>query len=266
MRIRHSAIAIVVAFTILPAANAHEFWLEASDYAPPPDEDIGLQILIGQRFSGSPFPYLEDRFFKFESRQSESINGVDGLDGDDNPTTKVSFHNPGLAVIAYHAKDNEMTHDTMEKFEDFLAKEGLERFLPEHRAANKPTKEIEERYYRTAKVLIDIGGTGQGEDSFTGMPLELVAERNPYSLGPGEAFPVRLLQGGAPVAGVLVKAFPKSDPKSVQRLWTDETGRVFIILPVSGPWLLSAVQFFPPEPDDWVDWVSIWASMTFERR
>ena len=187
MRIRCSAIAIVVAFFILPAANAHEFWIEASDYAPPPDDDIELQILIGKRFSGSPYPYLENLFFKFESRQSGTVNDVDGLDGDDFPTTRVSFYNPGLAVIAYHSKDNNLTHDSMENFEKFLTKEGLERFLPEHRAANKPTKEIEERYYRTAKVLLDIGGTGQGEDSFTGMPLELVAERNPYSLGPGKS-------------------------------------------------------------------------------
>ena len=55
----------------------------------------------------------------------------------------------------------------------------LVQFLPDHRAANKPMKEIEERYYWAAKLLFDIGGTGQGEDSSTGMPHELVAERNP---------------------------------------------------------------------------------------
>lgn len=98
------------------------------------------------------------------------------------------------------------------------------------------------------------------------MPLELVAERNPYSLGPGKAFPVRLLQDGAPVPGYLVKALPKSHSKSVQRLRTDEAGRVFIALAALGPWLLNAVQFFPQKPDDWVDWVSIWASTTFEHR
>ena len=75
--------------------------------------------------------------------------------------------------------------------------------------------------------MFDIGGTGQGEDSSTGMPLELVAERNPYSLGPGKAFPVRLLQDGAPVAGYLVRVLPKSDSKSVQRLWNDEAVQDF---------------------------------------
>ena len=68
------------------------------------------------------------------------------------------------------------------------------------------------------------------------------------------------------MAGFLVKVLPKSDSKSVQRFWTDEAGRVFIALPASGPWLLNAVQFFPQKPDDWVDWVSIWASTTFEHR
>ena len=95
----------------------------------------------------------------------------------------------------------------MENFEKFLTKEGLERFLPEHRAANKPTKEIEERYYRTAKVLLDIGGTGQGEDSFHwnatrtrgrakplfarsggSLPRSFAAERRTCDWRPGEGF------------------------------------------------------------------------------
>ena len=266
MRFRLPAFVLVMAFSILPVADAHEFWLEASQYAPPADKDVGLQILVGQRFSGLPYPYLQDRFFKFDARQSGPTTDVDGLEGDDDPVATVSFENPELAVIAYHAKDIDLTYETMEQFEAFLSKEGLERFLPEHRAANKPTKEIEERYYRAAKLLLDIGGTGQGQDRFTGMPLELVAERNPYALGPNDSLPVRLLQDGKPVAGVLVKAFPKADPKNVQRVRTDAEGRVSIAINVSGPWLLNAVQFFPPKPDDWVDWVSIWASMTFERR
>ena len=103
----------------------------------------------------------------------------------------------------------------------------LVRFLPDHRAANKPMKEIEERYYWAAKLLFDIGGTGQGEDSFTGMQLELIAERNPYFLGPRKAFPVRFLQDGAPVARFLVRVLPKSDSKSVQRLWNDEAVQDF---------------------------------------
>ena len=59
------------------------------------------------------------------------------------------------------------------------------------------------------------------------MPLELVAERNPYSLGPGKAFPVRLLQDGAPVAGFLVWVLQKSDSKSVQRFWNDKAVQDF---------------------------------------
>ena len=103
----------------------------------------------------------------------------------------------------------------------------LVQLLPDHRPANKAAKEIEERFYGAAKLLCDIGGAGQGEDSFTGMPLELVAERNPYSLGPGKAFPVRLLKDGAPVAGFLLRVLPKSDSRSVQRLWNDEAVQDF---------------------------------------
>ena len=61
-------------------------------------------------------------------------------------------------------------------------------FLPEHRAANKPTKEIEERCYRTAKVLLDIAER-TGEDSFTGMPLNSWQSETLIRSVRGKSFP-----------------------------------------------------------------------------
>ena len=266
MAYRFPTFVSIIVLSIFQTANAHEFWLETETYTPSVSEDVKLQIFNGEHFRGIPYPYLKDRFFTFESHQGEIAHEIDGLEGDDDPVTTLSFEQPGLAVIAYHARGIYLVYDTMEMFETFLEKEGLQSFLNDHKAFEKRTADIEERCYRAAKLFLNIGGNGEGKDIFTGMPLELVAERNPYALGLGEELPVRLLQDGQPVAGVLVKAFPKSAPSMVQKHWTDTEGRVSIALPVKGPWMLNAVQLFEPEPNEGVDWISVWASLTFERR
>ena len=98
------------------------------------------------------------------------------------------------------------------------------------------------------------------------MPLELVADSNPYALEPGESLPVLLLRDGTPIAGVLVTAFAKSMPKMVQRVRTDKDGRVLIELNASGPWLINAVHMTEPPAFARVDWVSIWASLVFSAK
>ena len=248
------------------SAQAHEFWLDPNAYRLAPKQDVQVQIQIGENFEGSPYPYLSDRFFKFVAIQEGTTSDVEGLDGDDDPAVSLSFPTNGLGILAYHAKHIDLTFETFKKFEDYLGKIGQEHRLAQHVSAGKPNVNIEERYYRAAKLLLDIGDGNSGEDLLTGMPLELVVERNPYALPEGEELPIRLYFEGKPISGVLVKAFSQQDPKSVIRLRTDTEGRVRIGLPTKGPWLINAVHMFEPSPDDGVDWISIWASTIFERR
>lgn len=248
------------------AVSAHEFWLEPRTYTPEVEADIPVTLHVGQNFSGAYYPYLIDRFYKFTAEQNEPAAAIDGLEGDDDPAVTLEFEKPRLAIVAYHSKSFELTYEKFEKFESFLQSAGQAHILAQHRSAGKPETEIEERYYRAAKLLLNVGGTGIGEDRFTGMPLELVAERNPYSLSAGEELPVRLLHNGKPIEGVLVTAFQKkAAPEAAQKRRTDKNGRASIPLPNSGAWLLNAVHIVEPAPDEYVHWVSLWASMTFER-
>jgi uncharacterized GH25 family protein len=252
-------------FLGIATANAHEFWLEPNTYAPKAKEDVGILLKVGQHFSGALYPYLSDRFFKFTTEQDGDAKTVEGLDGDDDPAVKLAFPDERLAILAYHSKFFDLNYEKIAKFESFLGNTGLDEILIRHRAAGKPETNIDERYYRAAKLLLNVGGKAVGEDRFTGMPLELVAERNPYSLAAGEELPVRLLYEGKPIEGILVTAFEKSNPKTAQKRRTDKDGRAMIPLPTPGAWLLNAVHMIEPAPDDGVHWISLWASMTFER-
>ena len=101
-------------------------------------------------------------------------------------------------------------------------------------------------------------------DQATGMPLELVAQQNPYSLKKGQSLSVQLLKDGNPLAGALIRILTKTDPENIKPVRTDKQGRAQIALQHNGPYLLNAVAMINkglPKKDE--HWQSLWASMSF---
>ncbi len=257
---------VLAAFTHTAAphqADAHEFWLEASDYAPQTDATIAITLRNGQFFKGNSLPFISDLFTRFVIKDGKDLRKVEGVLGDD-PAARVKLSMPGMAVIAYQSKAEKLTFETWEKFTNYLSDEGLENILPRHLARGLGKTGTKETYIRCAKMLVS-AGRGGGHDSAVGLPLELIAERNPYSLPAGAALPVRLLLRGKPLAGSTVKVFDSRRPNEPRRYVTDREGRVRIAAAAGGNFLLSAVYMFEPAPDIKADWSSFWASLTFAR-
>lgn len=128
--------------------------------------------------------------------------------------------------------------------------------------SGKPSREL---FSRAAKALVQVGGQGSsGFDRPLGLALELVPEKNPCELGPGEELPVRLLWQGRPLAGALVVALPYSAPEAKRSIRSDRDGRVRFREIGPGVWLLKAVQMMRVADDPSADWRSVWASLTFE--
>jgi uncharacterized GH25 family protein len=242
-------------------ATAHEYWLEPAQFVLQPGESVPIHIYVGENFKANSFPYLRDEYKKFVIAGTRGEQPVKAVDGDDPVMIKPAA--PGLTVIASHTVPETLNFDTWEKFETYLKFEGIEHIAAKHRQQGKPMSGIVEHYVRCAKLLLNVGGGG-GEDRVLGMPLELVAERNPYRLAPGDMLPVRLFHNGKPIAGVQITALSKADPQTRHHVRTDAEGRARIALPAAGPWLVNAVHMAEPS-DAKAHWMSWWASMTFAR-
>jgi hypothetical protein len=242
-------------------ATAHEYWLEPADFMPQAGKSVAVRIHVGQNFNANSFPYLRDEYQKFVVAEGRGERPVKATDGDDPLVVKLT--GSGLAIVAGYTVPETLNFDTWEKFEAYLEFEGLQHIAPKHRAQGKPMTGIIEHYVRCAKLLLNVGG-GAGDDRAIGMPLELIAERNPYRLAPGEMLPVRLLFNGKPIAGVQISAFNKSDPENRGHVRTDAEGRARIALPAAGPWLVNAVHMVESTIPA-AHWMSWWASMTFAR-
>ena len=130
---------------------------------------------------------------------------------------------------------------------------------------NQTNSEAREIFERCAKSLVRYGTPANAQaDRALGFTLELVAEKNPYTLHAGEDLPVSLMYEGRALPGALVVAMNRSNPMSKISARTDRTGHVKLRLPEDGVWLVKAVHMIPAPDGSNADWASFWASLTFE--
>lgn len=257
-----AALFLLIALAPL-TATAHEYWIEPASFRPAVGRKVPLRLVVGQDFRGESQIFLPELFDRYTVVGPGGEQAVKGTAGDD-PAGHFTPTHPGLHVVVFHSNLATVNFDSRAEFERYLDKEGLEhvRVLPGYeRLVNRPV--IRERYSRNAKSLITVGLPTEA-DRIVGLPLELVAERNPAAGVERGAFPVRLLHKGKPLSSALVIAFQRTNPVTRITTRTDADGRALLPLKKPGLWLVSAVHLAPAPRLAREEWESLWASLTFE--
>jgi uncharacterized GH25 family protein len=235
-------------------AMAHDFWIEPSSFRPAPGERVAVRLRVGENLHGDPVPRNPGRIERFAAvgpAGEAEVMGVEGVD----PAGWVS-PSSGLHWIVFDS-NHASVEQAGPKFDSYLGEEGLERIRKLRKAGEGPVKEI---YSRCAKSLLQVGEGSSGYDRALGLELELIPERDPYSLRPGEALPVRLLYRGEPLDGALVIALAPDSKVSARTAG----GRASLVLDHPGLWLVKAVHMVPAPEGSGAEWESLWASLTFE--
>lgn len=268
-RLRHLfALFSALALAVPEGAVGHEYWVEPVEYSIAPGETLRAELKNGEDFKGVSFPYLPQAYSRFEIATPRDTHPVEGRMGD-RPAAQIPRPGEGLATLVIATKKNSLTYTDFAKFERFLDGKGLGWALEAHRARGLPEDRVVESYYRYAKALVAVGD-GAGSDTPQDLPIELVAETNPYT-DPG---PVRLqlLASGAPLPNWDVQIFHRPDretPAVKRHVTTDAAGRVAV--PAEpGEYLINAVDIGPPRAADLTGpparqphWESRWASLTY---
>jgi uncharacterized GH25 family protein len=242
-------------------AIAHEFWIEPENFRPSPGAKVPVRLMVGQNFKGNSMPWLTEnfpRFYHADARGTENFRSVLG----DDPAATLTVREPGRIWIVLRSGYFDLSYDKPGEFDAFLAKEGIVHLVPREQRGNVPVRET---YSRGAKSLLLAGKPvpGSAPDRAFGLPLELVAETDPYSGRPRE-FKVKLLYRGAALSGALVTAFSKAVPGRRLEARTDTSGRAWLKLDREGAWLLNAVHLIAAPKNSGAQWETLWASLTFE--
>jgi uncharacterized GH25 family protein len=256
-------LAFVTAAIVLSAAPllAHDMWIEPMTFAPAAGEIVGLRLRVGQDFLGDPLPRdpaLINQFVVDDRNGRKPVVGRAGAD----PAGFVRAAAPGLLVVGYRSNPSAIVQPP-DKFTQYLKEEGLDA-VAASRVARGQVGSAREVFSRSAKSLLLSGPSSAADgDRALGFTLELVAERNPYTLNAGQDLPVRLTYENRPLPGALVVAINRSNPMQKLSARSGKDGRVRFRLPRGGVWLVKAVHMVEAPAGVDADWVSYWASLTF---
>jgi uncharacterized GH25 family protein len=246
------------------SAEAHEFWIEPQKYHASVNEDVPVELKVGQMLNGRSYPYLSHKIIAYQMTDGGGTSPLTGNEGD---IPSVVYHAPtaGLHILSYHAAPESITYDEFTNFSEYLAEEGKGSLIGRHRERGLPERGFTETYSRNAKALIQIGGADpEDKDKAIGLPFELVAEENPYIVN-SASIPVVLLWRGEPAPDEQIAVFRKKGKSEVTRTTfiTDAEGKANIPLFGGGQFLLSAVHLEEVEAQGNVAWHSTWASLVF---
>jgi uncharacterized GH25 family protein len=242
---------------------AHDMWIEPMTFSPESGEIVGVRLRVGQDLLGDPLPRDSKLVNQFVVVDAEGRKPVVGRDGAD-PAGFLRVAMPGLLVIGYSSNPSPIVLPA-EKFNQYLADEGLDAVATLRARRNQTNSEAREIFSRCAKSLVLSGTPREGQgDQRLGFTLELVAERNPYAIRAGQDLPVRLTYENRPLAGALVVAMNRLNPATKLTARTDQNGRARLRLPQGGMWLIKAVHMIPAPAGTNAEWASFWASLTFE--
>lgn len=253
---------IALSALLAPAASGHDMWIEPSSFTPKAGQLVQVCLRVGHPAKGvEPVARNSARIVRFSAVTAAGEEPVQGVDGAD-PAGLLRPAAEGLTTLAYRTNhaSSELPGD---RFEAYLAEEGLSAVQELRRRRGQSTAPGRERYSRSLKALVDVGGGREGADEPLGLDLELVAESNPYRLQPGQVLAVRVLYRGAPLAGARVDAFALDGASPDVTATSDADGRVRLLLPKGGGWAVTTTHMFEAPAGTGADWESLWASLTF---
>lgn len=261
---------IALALAAAPAA-AHDFWIQPARFATAAGAPLPFDLLVGHGAFRQRWGVETARVVRFDdisAAGSRDRRAVLHTQSGDNDGT-LQFATPGTHVVVLESKAALSVLPSI-RFNDYLTVEGLTPALAERARTGSQDSEGREFYSRRAKTLIQVGGRGQPAAGTspvtrpTGLKLEIVPQKNPYELKPGEALPVQILYEGRPLPGATVKLNNLDfDAEPIATTRSDSAGRARFNVPLRGRWQLNVIWTKVVNGNPQADFDTVFSSLTF---
>ena len=247
-------------------ASAHDFWIQPETFSPAPGKPVQLRLLVGDALEVESERVFEKKgTIRFVSVSAAGTSDLmaSGMEGK-KPFAQITFDRPGSWWVGLERERKTIRLDA-DKFNDYLAEEGLERILEQRRLLGEDRKPGRERYSRYVKCLVQAGGkSDETWKKLAGHRLEIEPLADPSSLRTGAVLKVRVLFEGKPLANVPLFALHREGEKvSRQKLTTAMDGTAELKLTHAGLWLVRLVHMRRCPDREEADWESFWSALTF---
>ncbi|SIT78457.1 Uncharacterized conserved protein, contains GH25 family domain [Yoonia rosea] len=259
---------LAFAFIVFAApAEAHEFWIEPTDYQVEADGSLEADIVNGEEFAGVKLAYLPQRFVNFVLFAGDASARVTGRTGD-TPALQQEPVAEGLNIAAYQANSATVDYENWERFQRFVDHKDFGDVLSQHEARGLPLENFTEVYSRYSKSLIGVGNSA-GADRRVGLETEIVALTNPYTDDLSDGFQVQVYYRNDLRANTQVEVFEKAADSqvSISLYQTDENGIATFPVRPGYSYMVDAVVLREPNERlaelSGAVWETLWANLTF---
>jgi uncharacterized GH25 family protein len=246
-------------------AVAHDYWLVPDTFFVKPGAAAALHLHVGDDFvSEKERPFQKKPTLRFDLvRGKETVDLLPLGVEDKTPVATIKLKGTGTYLVRMDRAPQKIELEA-EKFNKYLAEEGLDAILEQRRKLGEDKKPGRERYSRCLKALVQCGDLRDAAPGAVGQKLEIVPLANPYTLKAGETLKVRVEFDGKPLAGAQVFAHRRAGEKVTTRtVQTTADGEAAFKLDGAGEYLIRLVHMRRCADKDGVDWESYWAALTF---
>ncbi len=263
---KHATLTLLLLIGSWLLFTAHEFWLAPNRFRVQPGQTVKLDFLVGEDFHGELWGARTRRtasLFHYFGNQKSDLT-AQALASD---STAITFQckKAGTHLLAMRS-NNSFLELEGDKFNDYLAEDGIENILALREQRGELEKPAREFYQRCAKALLQAGKkTDETYALNTGMPLEIIPLQNPYALRVGDKLKVQILFEGNPLPDAVVRTWHKTDETKTNqgKARTNAEGIAEFTLDAKGFWMVSLVRMVEYSDKSQADYQSFWASLTF---
>jgi uncharacterized GH25 family protein len=260
--LRVSATSLLI-MALASGAFAHDTWLIPDLFVVTRNSVVALELTSGMAFPALETAIKPERIDRALCRLAGHTFGLtDYLPQPKCLLFKARLAEPGIATIWVELKPKTLMLTT-KLVKEYLDEIGAPDTIRQQWAnANKPRRWREE-YTKHSKTFVRVG---ESQDRSwaepVGMGLEIVPEKDPTALRPGDDFAVRVLKNGAPLPNISVGIVNAKDAKGkIQR--TDAEGRAMFRLDRGGRWLVRVTELRKSSQAGF-DWESDFTTLTFQ--
>ncbi|MEO5978558.1 MAG: DUF4198 domain-containing protein [Chryseolinea sp.] len=253
----------IVVLLLVIICQAHEFWLEANKYFLKVGESCQIRFMVGENFKGEGWDLKTHRIEKLDLTQASGTTNVMDSVRVNDALVKMTFKEPGTKMLVMQS-NNAYIELAADKFNEYLKEDGLDEVYAQREKTKTLDKPSRELYSRHTKLLLSVGDLN--DDTFkkvVGLPIEIIPEKNPYTLKKGDKQHFKVLFNGKPLFEGKVRLWNRYDNRTtIQNIYTNTDGTIEMSISTPGRWMISIVKMVPSK-DPKADWQSYWGSLVF---
>ena len=251
-------------FLGLSLAQAHEFWLQSKKFRFQVGEEMKVDFMVGENFTGEFWDLGRHKVEKLEMHPGVlAKNLLKDIKATKGNNLTYKFDQEGTHVLTLESNEAFIELDG-KKFNAYLEEDGIENILEERKKSGQLDNPSKEYYKRFAKLIVQAGTTT--DDTYRkriGFRYEIIPLTNPYTLKTGDYLECRVLWEDKPAAHTMVKVWSHVGNRTfVQNIYSEDDGTIKFPISTRGPWMVSAVKMIHSEKKG-ADYQSLWTSVVF---